>query len=110
MKTITPQELQKQLNSNTCYVLDVRAEDKYQAEHITHANIKSKNIPKTTILNLTNEDTKPIKALPKDKNIIVTCTTGNSAQNCATVLEKKGYDVTVLEGGMTAWKQNLPNA
>ncbi|HLQ97547.1 MAG TPA: rhodanese-like domain-containing protein, partial [Candidatus Dormibacteraeota bacterium] len=32
-----------------------------------------------------------------------TCTTGNSAGKCADILEDKGYQVTVLEGGITAW-------
>ena len=105
MKTITPQELKKQLSSKTRYVLDVRSEEKYQTEHMVHDNIVSENIPKSNILNLSAEDTESIQALPTDKNIIVTCTTGNSARNCATVLEGKGYDVTVLEGGITNWKQ-----
>jgi rhodanese-related sulfurtransferase len=42
--------------------------------------------------------------LPKDKEIIVTCTTGNSATRCATILSEKDYHVVVLEGGITAWK------
>ncbi|HLS59529.1 MAG TPA: rhodanese-like domain-containing protein [Virgibacillus sp.] len=106
MKTMTPQELQKQLSAKTCYVLDVRSEEKYQAEHIVHGNIISENIPKANILNLSQDDSESIRTLPTDKNIIITCTTGNSARNCATVLEEKGYDVTVLEGGITSWKQH----
>ena len=43
--------------------------------------------------------------IDENKEIIVTCTTGNSAKKCATILEEKGYQVTVLEGGLMAWKE-----
>ncbi|WP_347815353.1 rhodanese-like domain-containing protein [Cytobacillus oceanisediminis] len=38
--------------------------------------------------------------MPKEKEIIVACTTGNSAAGCAAILTE-----IVLEGGITAWKE-----
>lgn len=105
MKTITPDELHlKMKEKNGITILDVRAEEKYEKEHIEQGNIQSINIPKSFIFNL-DEHPESISDLPKDKEIIVTCTTGNSARKCASILQDKGYNVTLLEGGITAWKE-----
>jgi len=101
MKTILPKELNEKLKSEKVFILDVRAEEKFKKEHIE----SSINIPKTYLFDLQGQNTEPIANLPKNKEIIVTCTTGNSAKKCATILEEKGYQVTVLEGGLMAWKE-----
>ncbi|MFK4997915.1 rhodanese-like domain-containing protein [Bacillus sp. N9] len=101
MKTISAQELQTKIEeSEDLCILDVRAKEKFEKEHIKKENIETMNIPKHMIF----ED-QPI-ALPKDKEIVVTCTTGNSARKCAAILEEKGYAVTLLKGGITAWKES----
>ncbi|WP_144543979.1 rhodanese-like domain-containing protein [Cytobacillus oceanisediminis] len=43
--------------------------------------------------------------MPKEKEIIVVCTTGNFAAKCAAILSEKEYNSIVLEGGITAWKE-----
>lgn len=101
MKTILPKELNEKLKLEEVFILDVRAEEKFAQEHITN----SINIPKTYIFDLQEQNIEFIANLPKDKEIIVTCTTGNSAKKCANILSEKGYQVTVLEGGLTAWKE-----
>ena len=106
MKTITPEELYQKLNSKeNLVILDVRAEEKYNDYHIEATGIKNLNINKTEIFNLEENNREEISDLPKDKPIIVTCTTGNSATNCANILAERDYDVVVLEGGITAWKE-----
>ncbi|WP_254119058.1 rhodanese-like domain-containing protein [Bacillus sp. FJAT-29790] len=106
MRTINPKELNEKMKANNeLYILDVRANEKYEKDHIHDENIQSINIVKTLILGETNNEA--ISALPKNQEIIVTCTTGNSAGKCAAVLAEKGYNVTVLEGGITAWKEHL---
>ena len=80
-------------------ILDVRAEDKFAAGHIP----SSMHIPKQKILPGDEQDLNGLTVLPMDQPIVVTCTTGNSAQRCATVLQEKGYQVSVLDGGITAW-------
>jgi rhodanese-related sulfurtransferase len=47
--------------------------------------------------------------LPQGKEIIVVCTTGNSAARCAAVLSEKEFNATVLVGGITAWKEFIRN-
>jgi len=104
LKTISPQELQQRMkNDKQLCILDVRAEDKYENDHIEGSGIQSINIPKTLIFDLANDDA--IAGLPKDQEIIVTCTTGNSAKKCAAILKENDYNVTVLDGGITAWRE-----
>jgi rhodanese-related sulfurtransferase len=108
MKTILPKELREKVETNDeICILDVRAEEKYENEHIEGGNIQSSNIPKSHIFNLDDDNADIISTLPKNKEIIVTCTTGNSARKCASILSEKNYNVTLLEGGITAWKEHL---
>lgn len=103
MKTIKPVELSNILQKNEeVFILDVRAEEKYNHYHIKEQYIHSVNIEKTHIFD--ENDMESISSLPKDKEIIITCTTGNSARKCAEILAEKEFNVTLLEGGITAWK------
>jgi rhodanese-related sulfurtransferase len=65
--------------------------------------VVSFNIPKTEIFNL--EEGGVFSQLPKERPVVVTCTTGNSAAKCAKILDELGFKVEVLEGGLTAWKE-----
>lgn len=107
MKTISPSELKKKIsNEDEIVILDVRAIEKYSKDHIDATNVHSINIPKSTIFQLQETKETSILELPVDKEIIVTCTTGNSARKCASILSEYHYQVTVLDGGMTAWNAN----
>ncbi|CAM3664538.1 hypothetical protein GCM10009865_03350 [Aeromicrobium ponti] len=108
METISPKELMGKIKgSKEVYILDVRAEEKYEEDHIRDNNVQSVNISKTKIFNLDETDAESLSVLPKNKEIIVTCTTGNSARKCAAILAGKEYNVTLLDGGITAWKDYL---
>lgn len=103
---ITPKELYEKWQRNEkVTIIDVRAEEKFKEFHIESPLIESQNIPKTIIFGL--EETEEHLSLPKEKEIVVTCTTGNSAAKCANILDSRGLNVTVLEGGLTAWKEYL---
>jgi len=105
---ISPEELfERMKNEEKIVVLDVRAEGKYNDYHIEHSTIENLNINKNEIFNLVDNKEDSINSLSKETEIIVTCTTGNSATKCATILSERAYDVTVLEGGITAWKEFL---
>lgn len=104
VKKITPEQLfEKMQNLEKVILLDVRAEEKYKGYHIEDNKIENINIVKTKIFD--QEDNTHLESLPSDQEIIVTCTTGNSATKCAAILAEKEYDVTVLDGGITAWKK-----
>lgn len=107
MKTITPKQLLKKLNKNRVSILDVRTEEKFKIGHLKHANAENIHMHKTDIFAL--EEANPNIELPltPDTEVIVTCTTGNSATRCTQILTEKGYNVTLLEGGMTAWNQEI---
>lgn len=104
MKTISAKELQRKIEEKEVMILDVRAQEKYEQNHIAELNVHSINIPKTQIFQLEDES-ETLAALPTDREIIVTCTTGNSARKCATILADKEYQVILLEGGITAWNE-----
>ncbi|MEH7123188.1 rhodanese-like domain-containing protein [Bacillus sp. JJ1773] len=106
MKTITASELAEKITKNEeVIILDVRSTDKYNTYHIDNENVRSLNIEKSNIFSLNEDDMDVISSLPKNEEIIVTCTTGNSARKCADILSEKGFNVTLLSGGVTAWKE-----
>ena len=80
-----------------------RAEEKYNEYHIEDSQVLSLNIPKMLIFDLKEGD--DLTQISKGQPIVVTCTTGNSATKCADILDGLGYQVEVLEGGLTAWKE-----
>ena len=108
IKKISPKELHERLKNNEkVLLLDVRAEEKYNEFHIKEPQIQSVNIPKTNIFAMEETRENLHLSLPKDQEIVVTCTTGNSAGKCANILDSRDYQVIVLEGGLTAWKEYL---
>lgn len=108
MKLIKPEELLEKMDRQPeMLLLDVRAADKYEDFHIEGDKLAELNIPKTEIFKLENEEEYELSALPTDREIVVTCTTGNSAAKCARILSDRAYDVQVLEGGITAWKEYI---
>ena len=91
------------LDNHKVCVLDVRAEEKFAFNHITHQNADMVNIPKQRIFDVADNEEPIDLPFSKKTEVVITCTTGNSASKCADILEDKGYQVTVLEGGITAW-------
>jgi rhodanese-related sulfurtransferase len=94
-------------NQDKVLLLDVRDAEKYEDFHIIAPSVESINVHKATIFQLVENEEPSLPNLSKDKEIIVTCTTGNSAGKCAKILSERNYEVTVLEGGLTAWKEYL---
>lgn len=106
LRMISAAELREKLKKEeNVFLLDVRGKEKFSQFHIEDPRLEVRNIAKTEIFN--DEDLTEVKlhVLPEDKEIIVTCTTGNSATKCAEILADKDYNVVVLEGGITAWKK-----
>lgn len=103
-KQISPKELASLIsshNKDSYCIVDVRAKEKFDQEHIA----RSVNIPKSYILDEKPEHNETLDQLPKVQEIILTCTTGNSARRCAAILSNQGYQIRLLEGGMTAWNK-----
>jgi rhodanese-related sulfurtransferase len=103
-RMISPKELyEKVKNGEKTYLLDVRAEEKFNEYHIEVPGMTTQNIPKKSIL----EGEEKRVEIPNEGEVIVTCTTGNSAAKCAAILAEKDDNILVLEGGVTAWKEFL---
>ena len=73
------------------YIVSLRKAEDYAKGHIPGAvNVKFSELT----------------SLPKDKEIVVYCYTGQSASFAAAVLGVQGYDVTNLLHGMSAWSND----
>lgn len=104
IKTIAAEELYKKMQvQEKLLLVDVRAQNKYNEFHIEGNNVEGVNVPKTDIFAL--QEGQAIPSLPVHKEMVITCTTGNSATKCANILAERNYNVVVLEGGITAWKE-----
>ena len=84
-----------QLQADGAFVLDVREQDEWDAGHVEGATL----IPLGELPNRLSE-------LPKDKQIIVMCKTGNRSAQGRNLLLANGFSqVTSMAGGITAWVQ-----
>jgi len=74
-------------------VVDVRNPDEFRLAHIAGAKL----IPLTQLYRQMSE-------LPKGREIICICASGNRSASASKILAKEGYTVFNVKGGMTAWR------
>ncbi len=81
------------------YILDVREQDEWNEVHIPDATL----IPLGTLA-------ERVKDVPKDREIVVVCRSGNRSQKGRDILLNAGFtSVTSMAGGMNEWRaQGLP--
>lgn len=84
--------------SNDCdlFLLDVREPDEFKEWNIDG----SVNIPLSKLA----PTKESINDIPKDKRIITICSHGNRSTIAKYLLERYGFSVSVLEGGLKSWK------
>lgn len=75
------------------FLLDVRQPDEYSAGHIAGATL----IP-------LGELNARLNKLPKDREIICVCRSGNRSSTATRQLTAAGYNAVNLRGGMNAWQ------
>ena len=76
------------------YVIDVREQWEYDEGHI----------PGVTLIPM-NEVPNRLEEIPTDKDVIVTCRSGNRSGQVAEYLRQIGYDnVHNMSGGIIAWE------
>lgn len=94
MKSITPNELKRRLESGAPpFMLDVR-EPEEMADGVIAGSV---NIPMDEVELRRRE-------IPNDREIVVICHLGMRSASVAKLLDSLGYDrVTNLSGGMDAW-------
>jgi glyoxylase-like metal-dependent hydrolase (beta-lactamase superfamily II)/rhodanese-related sulfurtransferase len=105
-KNISAFELKENLDkrqgkNNGLFLLDVREPIEYAEWHIDN----SVNIP---LGKLSKEER--LSQVPKDKEIITICPRGNRATIGKYMMQRYGYNVKVLEGGLIAWSTETEQA
>lgn len=105
MKTITVKQLKKRLQEKSIKVLDVRTKEKFEKGRLVHKRAENINVFKEEIFKLEIEPEAKVNIpFTRSEEVVVTCTTGNSAKRCSKILSDLGYNVLFLEGGMKNWQ------
>lgn len=89
-------EAKRRLDAGDALLVDVREPDEWQAGHVAGTT----HIPLGSI-------TSRASALPKDREILLICRTGNRSAMAQERLKQAGVtNVTNVEGGMTDWMEH----
>ena len=92
--TLKPMEVQEKLkNGKRTILLDVREKSELREGYISGAKL----IPLGQL-------GKRMKELPKDREIVCVCRSGNRSKSAAKKLIAAGYSASNMRGGMLAWK------
>ena len=76
------------------FVLDVRTQEEWNEYHA----------PNTTLIPLDQLQAR-MSELPRDKEIVVVCRSGNRSQQGRDILKQAGYEqVTSMAGGLKTWQ------
>jgi glyoxylase-like metal-dependent hydrolase (beta-lactamase superfamily II)/rhodanese-related sulfurtransferase len=100
-KNISPKELKRSLDVEkekkeaSIFLLDVREPEEFKQWSIEG----SINIPLTELLS----EQKTLDKIPRDKTVITICPHGNRSTIAKYLLERYGFIVRSLEGGLKAW-------
>ncbi len=87
-----------QMMQNGAFLLDVRTQEEWDQYHAIGATL----IPLDELPNRLNE-------LPKDKQIVVICHSGNRSKSGRDILLSNGFQATSVTGGLLQWyANNLP--
>jgi rhodanese-related sulfurtransferase len=91
---LEPKRVAETIGDGEVELLDVREDHEWEAGHIPGARHVAVN-------------DLPAKAdeLGRDRRLIVYCRTGNRSGLAADALSSAGFDVSVLDGGITAWDE-----
>ena len=88
-------ELSEKLkNGKHPFVIDVRQPEEYRTGHITGAKL----VPLRDL-------SHTMHSLPKKREIVCVCASGNRSHSAARALMNAGYDAHNMTGGMLAWRR-----
>ncbi|MCY0877383.1 MAG: rhodanese-like domain-containing protein [Firmicutes bacterium] len=90
---MTPQELEQHIKDRAVFVLDVRTVAEFRQAHIPQAY----HIPLGELPHRLHE-------VPADRPVVTVCRSGSRSRMAAQHLQKAGYTVHNLQGGMLQWK------
>jgi rhodanese-related sulfurtransferase len=90
-RDISADEAYKMYQGGT-FVVDVRTQEEWDEYHV----------PNTTLIPLDQLPNR-LSELPKDKEIVVICRSGNRSQEGRDILLSAGYNATSMTGGVKEW-------
>ncbi|MDX1413515.1 MAG: rhodanese-like domain-containing protein [Candidatus Promineifilaceae bacterium] len=94
-QTVDVQTVYDIKNRDDVYVLDVREQYEYDEKHI----------PNVTLLPMSEIEGR-LDEIPTDKEVIITCRSGNRSGQVTQFLRQNGYDnVHNMQGGIIAWEE-----
>ena len=92
-ESVSPVEAQQRIDSGAM-LLDVRESAEYRNAHAPAAKLISLGAL-----------SRRLKELPKEREILVICASGNRSSQAANMLAAEGFQVTNVSGGMAAWQR-----
>lgn len=92
--SLAPQELRPRIESGEVTLLDVRALTEYQAGHISGAEHR-----------FLGKLLREMEAIDRRKPIVVQCQGGGRSAIAASLLQRAGFEVTDMAGGLNVWSQ-----
>ena len=96
LPSISATEVSEKLkNGKRPIVVDVRQPDEFRRGHISGAKL----IPLGELSSRMNE-------LPKDKEIVLVCASGNRSRSATKMLVREGYEAVNMNGGMMSWARS----
>jgi rhodanese-related sulfurtransferase len=97
--SLKPVEVQEKMkNGKRPFLLDVREQQELRVGYISGAKL----IPLGQL-------SSRMRELPKNREIVCVCRSGNRSRSAAKKLITAGYSASNMKGGMLAWKwSNLP--
>ncbi len=99
LRVLAPDWLMEKIKSGSTddiFVIDVRGPELYAEGHVPGAT----NIPFKTVAKTEN-----LSKLPKTKQIVVVCKSGQTASMINAILNMLGYNAVTLKGGMKGWTE-----
>src|SRR5690606_31307049 len=90
----TPAELREAIECDRVHLVDVRSATEFAEEHIDGAEHRFLG----TLL-------RSLHTLERDRPLVVQCRSGGRSAIAASVLERAGFDVINMQGGIEAWKK-----
>lgn len=91
---VSAEEASEMLDGPRVQVLDVRRATEFAGGHMPGAI----NVAHTRLA-------ARLAEVPKDRHLLVNCRTGKRSARASSFLQRLGYEVTNLEGGILAWDQ-----
>lgn len=96
IKVLSPEVFKKQITSYSVQLIDVRTANEFKSGHIKNAR---------NIDFFSNNFSKDMSTLNKEKPVYLYCRSGNRSHKAATQLVKLGFsEIYDLKGGYLNWK------